>query len=115
MTLDAFDTFDAAAAKCSLERDRDCLLGVIESGMGSIDKFNQLVRSVFTRAGQVELERQSADDNTEFSPHEFSRLSKQYVSKPKAGLVSFLTTKVAPTSMPSNRSKSNAGLLGVNA
>eukprot|EP00966_Prymnesium_polylepis_P213645 4947815-Prymnesium_polylepis.1 len=49
--LNGFTTFDARTAKCALESDRQRLLGMIESGLGSIDAFNELVRKIFRFAG----------------------------------------------------------------
>ena len=49
--LDKFATFDAAEASCYLPDDKQMILGVIETGIGSIDAFNQLVRSTFAKRG----------------------------------------------------------------
>ena len=49
--LNGFTTFDARTAKCALESDRQRLLGMIESGLGSIDAFNELVRKIFRFGG----------------------------------------------------------------
>ena len=45
--LDKFATFDAAEAECYLPDDKQMILGVIETGIGSVDAFNQLVRKAF--------------------------------------------------------------------
>ena len=45
--IDQFKVFDARQARCFIESDRQRLLGVIESGIGSLDAFNSLVRSAF--------------------------------------------------------------------
>ena len=45
--LDKFATFDAHEASCYLPDDKQMILGVIESGIGSVDAFNQLVRKTF--------------------------------------------------------------------
>ena len=42
-----FASFDAHEAQCYLPDDKQMILGVIETGIGSIDAFNQLVRHVF--------------------------------------------------------------------
>jgi len=46
--LDKFATFDAAQASCYLPDDKQMILGVIETGIGSVEAFNQLVRTTFT-------------------------------------------------------------------
>ena len=43
----AFSMFDANNSKCFVESDRQRLLGVIESGVGSIDAFNMVIRRLF--------------------------------------------------------------------
>ena len=43
----AFKTFDAHDAKCFKPEDKEALLGVIESGTGSIDAFNHTVQEIF--------------------------------------------------------------------
>ena len=45
--LDKFAAFDAREAQCYLPEDKQMILGVIETGIGSIDAFNELVRSTF--------------------------------------------------------------------
>ena len=42
--------FDAAKAKCSLAKDREVLLAVIEASFGDLKPFNRLVRNVLGRA-----------------------------------------------------------------
>lgn len=42
-----FREFNARDAQCFKESDREALLGVIESGFGSFDSFNAIVRSIF--------------------------------------------------------------------
>jgi len=59
--MDAFGAFDANEAKCFIEHDRQRLLGVIESGIGSIDAFNALVRSIFIRTPQREISAKTVD------------------------------------------------------
>ena len=49
--LDKFAAFDAREAQCYLPEDKQMILGVIETGIGSIDAFNQLVRSTFAKRG----------------------------------------------------------------
>ena len=44
------DSFDAREAQCSSESDRQLILGIIESGWGSVDKFNIVTRSLLTGA-----------------------------------------------------------------
>ena len=46
-TLEAFATFDANAAKCFKPEEKQALLGVIQSGAGSISAFNETVRRIF--------------------------------------------------------------------
>ena len=45
--IDAFASFDARNCSCFIEEDRQRLLGVIESGFGSMAAFNESVRSIF--------------------------------------------------------------------
>ena len=45
--LDKFATFDAAEASCYLPDDKQMILGVIETGIGSVEAFNELVRTTF--------------------------------------------------------------------
>ena len=45
--LDQFAAFDANEAQCSVADDKQMILGVIETGIGSIQAFNELVRSTF--------------------------------------------------------------------
>ena len=45
--FDSFATFDANAAKCFKPEDKEALLGVIESGTGSLAAFNDTVREMF--------------------------------------------------------------------
>ena len=52
--LDKFATFDAAEASCYLPDDKQMILGVIETGIGSVDAFNQLVRKAFANPGKAE-------------------------------------------------------------
>ena len=47
--FNAFAMFDAGAARCFKPEDKEALLGVIESGTGSIDAFNTNVREIFTQ------------------------------------------------------------------
>ena len=44
---DQFSRFDVAEATCFLKSERETLLGIIESGIGSLDDFNDIVRNVF--------------------------------------------------------------------
>ena len=46
--LKRFERCDAGSAKCFHERDRQQLLGVIESGFGSVEHFNERMRTVFS-------------------------------------------------------------------
>jgi tRNA U34 5-methylaminomethyl-2-thiouridine-forming methyltransferase MnmC len=39
--------FDAARAKCFLDRDRQKLLAIVETSFGTIAPFNALVRGIF--------------------------------------------------------------------
>jgi len=41
------DIVDVAKGKCYLESDQQRLLGIIESGFGSFDAFNEVIRTVF--------------------------------------------------------------------
>ena len=45
----SFATFDAEKATCYMPEDRSRLLGVIESGYGSLDEFNIAVRYSFSQ------------------------------------------------------------------
>ena len=49
--LEAFETFDVANAQCSSGNDRQRLLSVIESGAGSFEAFNAMVRGTFRLTG----------------------------------------------------------------
>ena len=42
-------SFDASAAKCFLDRDRQKLLAVIEATFGTFSPFNKLVRELFKK------------------------------------------------------------------
>ena len=42
-------SFDAGAAKCFLDRDRQKLLAVVEASMGDFTVFNQIVRDLFEK------------------------------------------------------------------
>ena len=42
-----FSRFDAGAARCFLEGDRQHLLAVIETGFGNFAPFNKVVRGIF--------------------------------------------------------------------
>lgn len=42
-----FRKFDVRKAECSVVEDQDRLLAIIESGFGSFDIFNNLVREIF--------------------------------------------------------------------
>ena len=46
----ALASFDTAHAQCYLQRDRQHLLAVIESGFGDLKPFDKLVRGVFSHA-----------------------------------------------------------------
>lgn len=48
-TLEPFKEFDVNKAKCFKPEDRHALLGVIESGMGTLDSFNQFVQDTFAK------------------------------------------------------------------
>ena len=41
-------------AECYLPEDKQMILGVIETGIGSVDAFNQLVRKAFANPGKAE-------------------------------------------------------------
>eukprot|EP00966_Prymnesium_polylepis_P091331 2113935-Prymnesium_polylepis.2 len=49
--LEAFETFNVANAQCSGGNDRQRLLRVIESGAGSFEAFNAMVRGTFRLTG----------------------------------------------------------------
>ena len=53
----AFATFDATAAKCFKPEDKEALLGVIESGTGSIEAFNTTVRDIFASMSEASCVR----------------------------------------------------------
>ena len=52
-TFGAFATFDANAAKCFKPEEKEALLGVIESGTGSIEAFNTTVRDIFASMSEA--------------------------------------------------------------
>ena len=52
----ALNRFDAAKAKCFLQADQERLLAVVESGFGSLEPFNRLIRSIFVDARATNLE-----------------------------------------------------------
>ena len=56
---DYFRNFDVCKAKCFKQEDEQHLLGVIESGFGSFNGFNQIVRDTFveTNAGKKLVEQ----------------------------------------------------------
>ena len=63
-TYDAFSTFDANAAKCFKPEDKEALLGVIESGTGSIDAFNATVHEIFASRRMAESTRDKSHKNS---------------------------------------------------
>ena len=73
-----FATFDAADAECFLPGDKDMILGVIETGIGSLDEFNKLVQKTFarqtaprtnSRASSMDTHSSSAYDHERMTPH----------------------------------------------
>ena len=58
--LDKFATFDAAEAECYLPGDKQMILGVIESGIGSVAAFNELVRTTFANRGKAATAAESS-------------------------------------------------------
>ena len=58
--LDKFATFDAAEAECYLPGDKQMILGVIESGIGSVAAFNELVRTTFANGGKAATAAESS-------------------------------------------------------
>ena len=52
----SLNRFDASKAKCFLAADQEKLYAVIESGFGSLEPFNTLIRSVFRDARGAHLE-----------------------------------------------------------
>lgn len=52
-TFGAFAAFDANAAKCFKPEEKEALLGVIESGTGSIEAFNTTVRDIFASMSEA--------------------------------------------------------------
>ena len=55
-------SFDAAKAKCFLDRDRQRLLAVIEASFGSFSPFNHLVRETFAEQLHIEPASPSTSD-----------------------------------------------------
>ena len=47
--------FDARKSQCSVEADREYLLGVIESAYGSVDAFNEVVRSLLAQTVSAQV------------------------------------------------------------
>ena len=47
--LKRFEEFDVSTAECTVEKDKEHLLGVIEQGFGSFENFNELVRRTFVQ------------------------------------------------------------------
>ena len=54
-----FSRFDAGAARCFLDSDRQHLLAVIETGFGNFAPFNKLVRGIFTNKIALEGTKRS--------------------------------------------------------
>ena len=52
----ALNRFRAQEAKCFLKEDQERLLAVVESGFGSLQPFNILIRSIFIDARATNLE-----------------------------------------------------------
>ena len=52
----ALNRFRAQEAKCFLKEDQERLLAVVESGFGSLQPFNILIRSIFVDARATNLE-----------------------------------------------------------
>ena len=52
----ALNRFRAQEAKCFLKEDQERLLAVVESGFGSLQPFNILIRSIFIDARATHLE-----------------------------------------------------------
>ena len=48
-------TFDSSKATCYDPKDREHLLGVIESGFGSFGPFNAVIRTIFTKRTRTSL------------------------------------------------------------
>ena len=67
--LDAFANFDARRASCFIEKDKQCLLGVIETGLGSLDAFNAMVHSIFDADKAVLTRRGSSGDLIRIGVH----------------------------------------------
>lgn len=45
--INQFEAFDASKAQCYLPGDKQMILGMIETGIGSVDAFNKVVRTLF--------------------------------------------------------------------
>ena len=58
--LRRFEAFDVSNAKCTNEKDKEHLLGVIEQGFGSFDAFNELVRHTFVERAAAPLRERQA-------------------------------------------------------
>ena len=60
-----FASFDAAKAKCFKAKDRQHLLGVIESGFGDLVPFNKVVRGLLATEGSSRAVRPEDLDNAD--------------------------------------------------
>ena len=60
-----FASFDAAKAKCFKAKDRQHLLGVIESGFGDLVPFNKVVRGLLANEGSSRAVRPEDLDNAD--------------------------------------------------
>ena len=56
----ALMAFDASRAQCFLHRDREKLLGVIETAFGELGQFNMVVASVFAEKVMADGKRAAA-------------------------------------------------------
>lgn len=64
--LRRFEEFDVEAAECTMEKDKEHLLGVIEQGFGSFENFNELVRRTFLERVEPNTS-QTAESTSHFS------------------------------------------------
>ena len=74
--LDRFRSFDVGRSKCFDEAQRQHLLGCIESGFGSFDVFNSIVRQSFTnKLEELLVGAQQSNNMSRMNTHTLRRMS----------------------------------------
>ena len=73
--LDMFDKVDVRKCACSLETDRQRLLGIIEHGFGEFDDFNDIVQQVFK---ERVVNRKEMTENEKRLQRELKDVRKQF-------------------------------------